>query len=125
MYKIQDVLKSLGDAGCLLLCYSELAGISLIDLINNFNQLVLDDIIRDDCYVKDADRLMQFFNIDKKVRKVDVNEVAEDTPYIVPYHRRGFTHFVIAKNGDVIYNTLADSKCVKEGEPDNIVRILL
>lgn len=122
--KVQDVLKSLGETGCLLLCYSELAGIPLNDLINNFDKLVLDGIIRDDCFVNDATAFLHYFGINKEVLKVDVANVPEDEAYIVPYKRNGYTHFVIARDGKVVYNTLENSKCVKYGQPSAIVRVV-
>ena len=123
--EIQDVLKALGDSGCLLLCYCRLAGIKIEDLIFNFNILVELDIIRPDCYVLDANKLLKFHGKDyMRIEKTHVKDVPEGQEYIVPYHRNGFTHFVIARDGKVIYNTLMNSKCVKFGIPDDIVRIV-
>lgn len=123
--KVQETLKVLGTSGCLCLCYAELAGIPLIDLINDFPRLVLNNIVTDEAYVRDADKLLAHFGINKKVEKIDVSKVPEHTPYIVPYENDGNTHFVIAKDGKVIYNTLEISYCVKYGKPSNIVRILV
>ena len=122
--EIQDVLKALGDTGCLLLWYCRLANIKIEDLIDNFNILVEVDAIRPDCYVLDANKLLKFFEKQMTVEKVDVKDVPEGQEYVVPYHRNGYTHFVVARDGKVIYNTLANSKCVKYGKPDNIVRVV-
>lgn len=122
--KLQDILKSLGDYGCLLLCYAELSGVSITDVIEAFDKLTLNGILGPDCFVKDADALMKYFNKPYTVSKVDVSEVPEDSCYIAKFERNGFGHFVICKNDKVVYNTLEDSKCVKYGIMNKLVRIL-
>lgn len=112
--RIQDIYKSLGDYGCLLLCYLKEANIKA-DIVKHFNDLVEFDIIDKDCYVKDANRLLKYFGSDKRV----VRGVNTNGNTIVPYKYLNNEHFVIIdKNKKVVYNTLENSNCVRLGEPN-------
>ena len=66
MQKIQDIYKTLGDYGCLLLCYLQEASID-VDIAKYFNKLVELDIIDEECFIKDANRLLKYFGSDKRV----------------------------------------------------------
>ena len=99
MKKIQDIYKSLGEYGCLLLCYLHEA--------NN------------DCYVLDGDRLLKFFGSDKRI----VKGTNENGNTIVPYKYRNAEHFVVVKervdfNKEIVFNSLENSTCVRLGEPN-------
>ena len=120
---IQDTLLSLGESGCLLLCYAELANIKVEDIIKDFDRLVLNDIIRSDCFVKDADKLLQFYNKNGRVEKEYIQNI-KDEKYIASWEYNGKNHFVIMQNEKVIYNTLAFSHCVKYGTINKIVRVI-
>lgn len=121
---IQDILKALGASGCLLLDYSKLASISVSDIIDNFNELVLNNIIRKDCYVKDADKLMKYFDKPYRVAKIDVTDVQPGQLYIASWENGPNNHFVVMKDNKVEYNTLEFSYCVHYGKMNNIVRVL-
>lgn len=122
--KIQDALLALGKEGCLLLDYAELAGISVTDIILNFDRLVLNKVIRKDCFVLDADKLMKFFDKSYHVKKVNVSEVPEGQRYIALWETESKGHFVIMEGEKVVYNTLEKSYCVQYGKMNPIVRIV-
>ena len=112
MKKIQDIYKTLGDYGCLLLCYLNEANID-VDITKYFNELVELDIIDNDCYVLDGNRLLKFFGSDKRVVR-GINEVGNT---IVPYKYLGNEHFVIVdENKNIVFNSLENSTCVRLGE---------
>ena len=114
MKKIQDIYKSLGEYGCLLLCYSHEANID-VDITKYFNELVELDIIDNDCYVLDGDRLLKFFGSDKRIAR-GTNE-AGDT--IVPYKYCNAEHFVIVnERKEIVFSSLENSTCVRLGEPN-------
>ena len=113
MKKIQDIYKSLGEYGCLLLCYLHEANID-VNIAKYFNELVELDIIDNDCYVLDADRLLKFFGSDKRV----VRGINENGNTIVPYKYRNAEHFVVVnERKEIVFNSLENSTCVRLGEP--------
>ena len=117
MKKIQDIYKSLGEHGCLLLCYLNEACVK-VDIVKYFEELVELDIIDNDGYVLDGDRLLKFFGSDKRV----VRGINENGNTIVPYKYRNAEHFVVVKeradlNKEIVFNSLENSTCVRLGEP--------
>ena len=117
MKKIQDIYKSLGEYGCLLLCYLHEANID-VNITKYFNELVELDIIDDDCYVLDGDRLLKFFGSDKRI----VRGINENGNTIVPFKYGKNEHFVVVNervdsNKEIIFNSLENSTCVRLGEP--------
>ena len=113
MKKIQDIYKTLGDYGCLLLCYLNEANID-VNITKYFNELVELDIIDNDCYVLDGDRLLKFFGSDKRV----VRGINENGNTIVPFKYRNAEHFVIVnERKEIVFNSLENSTCVRLGEP--------
>ena len=114
MKKIQDIYKTLGDYGCLLLCYLNEANID-VDIAKYFNKLVELDIIDNDCYILDANRLLKFFGSDKRVVR-GINEAGNT---IVPYKYLNNEHFVIVdENKNIVFNSLKNSQCCRLGEPN-------
>ena len=112
--RIQDIYKTLGDYGCLLLCYLKEANIK-VDVTKYFNELVEFGIIDEDCFVKDANRLLKYFGSDKRVAR----GVNPNGNTIIPYKYLSAEHFVIIdKNKKVVYNTLENSTCVRLGKPN-------
>lgn len=113
MKKIQDIYKSLGEYGCLLLCYLHEANID-VNIAKYFNDLVELDIIDTDCYVLDGDRLLKFFGSDKRV----VRGINENGNTIVPFKYRNAEHFVVVnERKEIVFNSLENSTCVRLGEP--------
>lgn len=117
MKKIQDIYKSLGEYGCLLLCYLHEANID-VNITKYFETLVELDIIDNDCYVLDGDRLLKFFGSDKRI----VRGINPNGNTIVPFKYRNAEHFVVVKeradfNKEIVFNSLENSICVRLGEP--------
>ena len=117
MKKIQDIYKSLGEYGCLLFCYLHEANID-VNIAKYFNELVELDIIDNDCYVLDGDRLLKFFGSDKRI----VRGINENGNTIVPFKYGKNEHFVVVNervdsNKEIVFNSLENSTCVRLGEP--------
>ena len=118
MKKILDIYKSLGEHGSLLLCYLHEANID-VDITKYFETLVELDIIDNDCYVLDGDRLLKFFGSDKRI----VRGINENGNTIVPFKYRNAEHFVVVNervdfNKEIVFNSLENSTCVRLGEPN-------
>ena len=122
MMKVQDIYKALGDYGCLLLCYLHEANID-VNITKYFNELVELDIIDNDCYVLDGNRLLKFFGSDKRIAR----GTNENGNTIVPYKYLGNEHFVIVnERKEIIFNSLENSQCCRLGEPNwNKARFLV
>ena len=113
MKKIQDIYKSLGEYGCLLLCYFNEANIG-VNITKYFSELVELDIIDNDCYVLDGDRLLKFFGSDKRI----IRGINENGNTIVPYKYGSAEHFVVVnERKEIVFNSLENSTCVRLGEP--------
>ena len=113
MKKIQDIYKTLGDYGCLLLCYLNEANID-VNIAKYFDTLLELDIVDNDCYVLDGDRLLKFFGSDKRV----VRGTNETGNTIVPYKYGSAEHFVVVnERKEIVFNSLENSTCVRLGEP--------
>ena len=114
MKKMQDIYKSLGAYGCLLLCYLHEANID-VDITKYFNELVDLDIVDNDCYVLDGNRLLKFFGSDKRIAR----GINENGNTIVPYKYGNAEHFVVVnERKEIVFNSLENSTCVRLGEPN-------
>lgn len=111
MQKIQDIYKSLGDFGCLIFCYLHEADIK-VDITKHFEKLVELDIIDNDCYVLDGNRLLKYFGSDKRIAR----GINYEGNTIVPYKYLNNEHFVIVdENKNIVFNSLENSQCVRLG----------
>lgn len=116
--KIQDIYLALGKSGCLLLCYGFVAGVKKHEIADEFNELVDSLIISKDCYVKNADSFFRFFNSPLRVEKCAFDE-ARSEHRCVRFRHGGASHWVVMDaEKSIVYNSLADSRCVRLGEPD-------
>ena len=114
MMKVQDIYKTLGDYGCLLLCYLHEANID-VNITKYFNELVELDIIDNDCYVLDGNRLLKFFGSELRVKR----GFNPNGNTIVPYKYLGNEHFVVVnERKEIVFNSLENSTCVRLGEPN-------
>ena len=114
MKKKQDIYNSLGKYGCLLLCYLNEANVD-VNIAKYFNDLVSLDIIDNDCYVLDGNRLLKYFGSDKRV----VRGTNENGNTIVPYKYGKAEHFVVVnERKEIVFNSLENSTCVRLGEPN-------
>ena len=113
MKKIQDVYKTLGDYGCLLLCYLHEANID-VDITKYFNELVELDIIDNDCYVLDANRLLKRLGSELRVKRGFNPNGNTIVKFRTATSKEG--HFVVInKNREIVFNSLENSNCVKNG----------
>ena len=113
MKKIQDIYKTLGEYGCLLLCYLHEANID-VNITKYFNELVELDIIDEECFIKDGNRLLKYFGSDKRIAR-GTNEAGNT---IVPYKYGKAEHFVVVnERKEIVFNSLENSTCVRLGEP--------
>ena len=111
--KIQDVYLSIGNYGCLLFCYLKEANIK-VDITKYFNELVQFDIIDEDCYVKDANRLLKYFGSELRVKRGFNPNGNTIVKFITATSKEG--HFVVInKNREIVFNSLENSNCVKNG----------
>ena len=111
--RIQDVYSSIGNYGCLLLCYLHEANIK-VDITRYFNELVEFDIIDEDCYVKDANRLLKYFGSELRVTRGFNPNGNTIVKFRTAASNEG--HFVVVnKNREIVFNSLENSNCVKNG----------
>ena len=113
MKKIQYIFKSLGEYECLLLCYLHESSIDA-NITKYFDTLLELDIIDNDCYVLDGDRLLKFFGSDKRIAR----GTNENGNTIVPYKYDNAEHFVVVnERNEIVFISLENSTCVRLGEP--------
>ena len=113
MKKIQDIYNSLGKYGCLLLCYLHEANID-VNIAKYFSELVELDIIDEECFIKDGNRLLKYFGSDKRIAR----GINPNGNTIVPYRYRNAEHFVVVnERKEIVFNSLENSTCVRLGEP--------
>ena len=111
--KIQDIYASIGNYGCLIFCYLKEAGIKT-DIVKHFNDLVSLEIIDNDCFIKDANRLLKYFGSDKRVVRGFNSNGNTIVKFKTANSKEG--HFVVInKNREIVFNSLENSNCVKNG----------
>lgn len=111
--KIQDVYLSIGNYGCLIFCYLREANID-VDIAKYFNKLVELDIINNNCFILDANRLLKFFCSDKRVVRGFNPNGNTIVKFRTSTSKEG--HFVVInKNREIVFNSLENSNCVKNG----------
>ena len=113
MKKVQDVYLSIGNYGCLIFCYLNEACVKA-DIVKHFEELVQLSIIDEDCFVLDANRLLKYFGSDKRV----VRGFNPNGNTIVKFRTAASNegHFVVInKNREIVFNSLEESNCVKNG----------
>lgn len=112
--EIQDIYLSLGKWGCLLFCYLNEACIK-VDIVKHFSRLVELGIIDKECFVLDGNRLLKFFGSEKRVAR----GINKNGNTIVPYKNGSNEHFtVVDVNKNIVFNSLENSNCVNNGEPN-------
>lgn len=122
---IQTFCEKASEGACLAFCYiraaigkvipEEMFGILWAAAERN----IIDE--NDNCYVNDAIALMKLANPNKKyaVIKKDITSLEDLNGELaaVSYKNGGYNHFVLAEKGQIIFDSLDDSKCVKYGKP--------
>ena len=111
--RIQDIHISIGNYGCLLLCYLQEANID-VDITKYFNKLVQLSIIDEECFIKDANRLLKYFGSDKRVVRGFNPNGNTIVKFKTANSKEG--HFVVInKSREIVFNSLENSNCVKNG----------
>lgn len=131
---IQTFCKKASDGACLAFCYIRAALGEHVTPEKMFGILweaadrnIIDE--NENCYVNDAIALMKLANPDKKyaVIKKDITSLEDLNGELaaVSFKNGGYNHFVLVEKGQIVFDSLDDSKCVKYGKPTTarIIRI--
>lgn len=111
--KIQDIYLSIGNYGCLIFCYLREANID-VDIAKYFNKLVELDIINNNCYVLDANRLLKLLGSELRVKRGFNPNGNTIVKFRTSTSKEG--HFVVInKNREIVFNSLENSNYVKNG----------
>lgn len=124
--KIQSFFESAGRGACLALCYIRAALGEKATTTMMFDALwqaaennIID--VKDDCYVNDAVQLMRSINPNKRysVEKLKITSIEELKGQLaaVNFQNGDFNHWVLVDKGEIIFDSLDDSQCVKYGKP--------
>lgn len=110
--KIQDIHISIGNYGCLIAYLNE-ANIK-VDITRYFNNLVELGIINEDCFILDANRLLKYFGSELRVKRGFNPNGNTIVKFRTANSKEG--HFVVInKNREIVFNSLENSNCVKNG----------
>ncbi len=114
--KVQDKIKELADGICLALCYCELWGIH-----NDGDKLkIIAEAVRQG-YINWDGTVVNPIGLAKLCGHTEVKDIRKATTYIgsdtvvANFTFNGFNHFVLVKNGEVVWNSIEHSKCVENG----------
>ena len=119
---LQDFFKSAGEGSCLALCYIRAAlgkdatPQMMFDALYKAAERNIINV-KKDCFVEDAIALMKVANPKKvySVIKKDVSSIAGIKLGAVRYSYNGYSHWVLVENGNISFNSIDDSQCVKYG----------
>lgn len=122
---IQTFCEKASEGACLAFCYIRAALGKVIPekmfgiLWDAADKNIIDE--NDYCYVNDAIALMRLANPNKKyaVMKKDITSLEELDGQLaaVSFKNGGYNHFVLVENGQIIFDSLDNSLCVKYGKP--------
>src|SRR5574344_270573 len=113
---IQDVCHILGDTGCAAFSFMFAIGSDPEFLIKDFDNLVEKKILGPDATVLDYAKLAKFYGESVSVTWKKSDAYIPGQMYLGRWTRPGgFNHFVVMKDGKVIFNPLEYSKCVECG----------
>lgn len=114
-------LKSIKDYGCCAFSLLWWLGIDEedIDAIMTISDLINSKALATDCTVYWAECIKQLTGRTmESLEKVDITSIKKiKEPTIVRYTRGAKGHWVGVKNGKIVFNSLKNSLCVKEGKP--------
>ncbi len=123
--KIQTFCEKASEGACLAFCYIRAALGKVIPekmfgiLWEAADKNIIDE--NDNCYVNDAIALMKLSNPNKKyaVIKKDITSLEDLNGELaaVSFRNGGYNHFVLVEKGQIIFDSLDNSKCVKYGKP--------
>lgn len=117
----------IGKYGCLAMCYLYCMGIipeSEGEMIKHISTAMDKGLLDEECTVLNASALLQFFtgknwHVEKKEIK-DISRIKEPTPVrYVYFDEKGkeHGHWVVVEDGKIVFNSIADSVCMKIGKP--------
>lgn len=96
-----------------MFCYLHEACIK-VNIVKLFSRLVELNIIDEECYILDANRLLKYFGSELRV----VRGINNSGNTIVPFRYKENEHFVVVNDKqEVVFNSLENSRCVELGEP--------
>ena len=112
----------IGKYGCLAMSYLYCIGImpdTEGEMIKHISTAIDKGLLDSECTVLDASALLQFFTGKKwhvaKKKVDDINDIKEATPVRFTYGDKG--HWVVVRDGRIVFNSIEDSICVKKGFP--------
>ena len=114
-------LKAIKDYACCAFSLIYWLGIDCedVDAIMLVSDLINKHALDTDCTVYWSECIKQLTGREmeslEKVQIKDIKKIKEKT--IVKFSNGGYSHWVVAENGKVIFNSLKYSKCVSEGKP--------
>lgn len=114
----------IGKYGCLAMCYLYCVGIcpeSEGEMIKHISGAMDKGLLDEECTVLNAGKLLEHFTgkrffVEKKTIS-DIKKIKEATPVRYVYNGKG--HWVVVEDGKIVFNSIANSVCVKNGKPDS------
>lgn len=113
---IQDKIKELADGLCLALCYCEMWGIK-----NDGDKLkIIAEAVRQG-YVNWDGTVQNPIGLAKLCGRTEIKDIKKSSTYeghdtvVANFAYNGHNHFVLVKDGRVVWNSLDHSKCVENG----------
>lgn len=124
MSNIQRICEVAGKYGCLAFCYLFVIGIDTLELIKNYQKLVDMNILREDFFVLDGDRLISFFGSKKRVQRLLPTGITAGRLFIQAWFNEntGHTHYVAMKDSEIVFDPLGDSITCRDGNPTSDIR---
>ena len=109
----QKIFELAGKYSCLCLCYLFCIGIDAIEFIKKYDKLVKEGIITEDCFVLDGIKLLKFFGAKDPIIIREGNN--DGSLVIEKWTYNGMSHFVVADENGLVYDSLGESNCYKYG----------
>lgn len=120
----QTRAEMIGKYGCLAMCYLYCVGVapeSEGEMIKHVSTAMDKGLLDEECTVLNASKLLEHFTGKKftvtKKAISDIKNIQEAT--LVRYAYNGKWHWVVVENGKIVFNSIANSVCVKYGKPDS------
>ena len=118
--KVQDKIKWWADGLCLALCYMELFGIK-----NDEDKLKIASEALRQGFIDWTGIVQNPIGLARLCGHTEVKDVRKVTTYdghdtvIAYYTNNNYGHFVLVKDGEVVWNSLEKSVCVEKGHIDS------
>lgn len=119
--EVSKNIDAIGKYGCLAMCYLYCVGVrdNALEYIRILSDCMDKGILDNECTVTSARRFLEYVtgkNFDvTKVQYDDLKKIKDFYP--VRYTYNGHNHWVVVKNGKVVFNPLINSQCVTKGRP--------